>query len=116
MIFGILPNDRITRNHQGADSAKSVFSCTSKLKGDPAKKKTRKSDDNDVVALLKNSRQFGLCIPRCRAAEIKFDLVQGHKSLETNSQSEVLEKHASSHRMSGKEGCIALCDSMHHSS
>ena len=37
VIFGILPNVRIARNHRRADSRKNVLLCTSRLQGSPAK-------------------------------------------------------------------------------
>ena len=52
-----------------------------------------------------------LRLSRHRAAEIKFDLAEGHKSFETKSQSEVFAKTQDDTSKSlGKAGSIAWCD------
>ena len=58
VIFGILPNVRITRNHRGAHSSECVRSCTTRLKGSLTKM-PRKNGDHSAEALSKNSHQLG---------------------------------------------------------
>ena len=58
MIFGILPNVRITRNHRGAHSSECVRSCTTRLEGSLTKM-PRKNGDHSAEALSKNSHQLG---------------------------------------------------------
>ena len=66
--FGIPPHGRFTRNHRGADSTK-MSAFHQQVEGQP-RKKLRRNDDNSAVALWKNSRQFGLCIPLRKGTQV----------------------------------------------
>ena len=68
----------------------------SQVEGQPSKK-PRKGGENSAVAMWKEFATMELRLSRHRAAEIKFDLAEGHKSFETKSQSEVFCKNTGRH-------------------
>ena len=80
MIFGILPNVRISRNHRDAHSVISVLFMYQQVEGQPSKK-PRKSGDNSAVAILKNSRQLGCVFQDTGPTKSSSILRKGRKFL-----------------------------------
>ena len=56
-VIGTHPSVKNTKQSRNVNSARSVRSCTGRLRNNQAK--SRKTDDNSAVALLKDRRQMG---------------------------------------------------------